>query len=331
MNPPMLNEAINDYVSANLSPHQGQRDYIKAKYAELRAFLNSNCFRTGSYARYTAINPVHDLDVIFVVGPEVYDNPVEFMAVLKRRLENSDISNIDTVEAQTHSVTITFTDSPIKDFAIDVVPAIETDEYNEFDQPIYVVPEILEANRQNREKRYSLATGPIEWIKSDPRGYVKAASLMNEENENFRHATKLGKSWRHACKMAYGAKFKLKSFHFEQMFYDYFAQHPYATTLEAVIACFYGLPDALDGAQFPDRANRHQFIDEYVEDLSDQEKALILGLQADAARALQQLEAADTPAEVIQALELLLSVEKPSEPVLAHASSSTPPRQPWAA
>ncbi len=62
MNDQILNQAINHYIKENLSPKQEQRDYITAKYAELRDFLSGNCFQAGSYARYTATDPVHDLD-----------------------------------------------------------------------------------------------------------------------------------------------------------------------------------------------------------------------------------------------------------------------------
>lgn len=325
-----LNLAINEYVSDHLSPQPKQRTDIKQKYAELKDFLDQNCFQSGSYARFTAINPVHDLDVIYVVDPTVYDDPASFMRQLKIDIEQSGISNIQEVTAQTHSLTITFTDSATE-FGIDVVPAIDTNELNQFDKPIYIVPEILEANHHNRQQRYIRAgTHPVEWIKSDPRGYIKAAVELNKITKNFRHATKLGKGWRHACKMIYKDAFRLKSFHFELMFDDYFTQHPNATTLDAITDCMNAIGNALHTPQFRDRADASKFVDQYITDLTDTEKQLILELQADACDIIDQLGSAADVGEVNTILDSLLTVRKPSKAAAPAASMVAAPHQPWA-
>lgn len=325
-----LNTIINDYVSDRLSPPPEQRAYIKKKYGELKIFLNQSCFRSGSYARFTAINPVHDLDVIYIVDPSVYDDPAGFMRQLKIDIEKSAITNIEEVTAQTHSLTITFTDSDT-DFAIDVVPALDANEVNEFGQPIYIVPEILEANRYHRQQRYALAaTQPVEWIKSDPRGYIKAAIELNKITKNFRHGTKLGKGWRHACKVVYKDDYRLKSFHFELMFDDYFTHHPDATTLDAVTDCMNRISTAIHAPQFRDRADADKFIDQYITDLSDSEKRLLLELQTDACEIIDQLWSAADADEVRRLLDLLLTVRKPSKATAPAATTIASPRQPWA-
>lgn len=325
-----LNEAINDYVSDHLSPRPEQRAYIKKKYAELKTFLNQSCFRSGSYARFTAINPVHDLDVIYVVDPSVYDDPAGFMRQLKTDIEQSGITNIKKVTAQTHSLTITFTDSDT-DFGIDVVPAIETNDLDEFGKPIYIVPEILEANSYHRQQRYMRAAQqPVEWIRSDPRGYIKAATELNKITKNFRHATKLGKGWRHACKMVYKDDFQFKSFHFELMFDDYFTNNPGATTLDALTDCMNAISTAIHAPQFRDRADASKFVDQYVTDLTDAEKRLLLELQTEACAIIEQLGSATDADEVRGLLDSLLTIRKPSRAAVPAASTIATPRQPWA-
>lgn len=324
-----LNNSINNYVRDNVSPKPDERDYISGKYSELKAFLKNRCFQTGSYARYTANHPVHDLDVIYVVDPSVYDDPAGFMTQLRHDLEESDISNISEVKAQTHSVTILFSDND-SDFSIDVVPAIETNEEDEFGKPIYIVPEILEVNKHHREQRYTnTLDDPIKWIKSDPRGYVKAASLLNKVTPNFRHATKMAKAWRLACKKAYGDDFRLKSFHLELIFFDYYTKNPDATTYEALVSCLGNIPRALNTPQFPDRANTDQFVDEYVTKLLLAEKQLIVRLQTDALEVLEQLPSIDNPIDVEAVLDEFVTVKKGHDATPPAAAAVVVPRQPW--
>jgi len=306
--------------------------YISEKYIAICELLGGTCFQAGSYARYTAIYPVHDLDVIYVVNDSTIKNdPVRFMRALQAKLKNSGIKGIKDVIMQTHSVTIIFEDSGEETgFTIDIVPALELAERNHpYGDPLYEVPEILKLNKHNRERRYEKsADRPIEWVKTDPRGYIKAASDLNEANLNFRHATKFGKGWRHACKVEYEDDFRFKSFHFEQMFYRYFADNPGATTTDALIYCFGSLPTALDNPQFKDRADQDVFIDEYVGSLTPKEKQLIIRLQAEAQALVMKLPGVRDEAELEELLKAILDVKKPRP-----STSSTvvaPSRQPWA-
>lgn len=330
-----INKVVNDYVRDNLSPKPEQRAYIAEKYGELKGFLGGVCFRSGSYPRYTAIDPVHDLDVIYpVTDVTVRDNPSalvnQLLARLQEQYKNSP-TKIKRIYTQTHSVTIELADSPEGDFSIDVVPAIELTDKNDYNQPLYSVPEILRLNHHNRQRRYeSAAERPIGWIKSDPRGYIKAASDLNDTNGDFRHATKLIKGWRHACKMAYKDDFKLKSFHLEQTVRLYFEANPNSSTVEAVTACMEALPEYLDSAQIPDRADPSRLIDEYVDELIDTERNLILRLQTEALAIIQQLPACSDEDDVTEKLGALTTVTKPRVTVAAPATRSVTPRQPWA-
>lgn len=326
-----INSIVNRYVRDHVSPKPEQREYITEKYGELKGFLGGVCFRSGSYARYTAIDPVHDLDVIYpVTDLTVRDNPTTLLSKLRAQLElqyKGSPTKIKRIYNQTHSVTIELADSPEGDFSIDVVPAIELSEKNEFGQPNYLVPEIQRLNHRNRQRRYEKAAEqPIGWIKSDPRGYVKAASNLNDANSDFRHAAKLLKGWRHACKITHEDGFRLKSFHIEQIVQHYFEANLTCSTVEAVIACLEELPNYLDQAQIPDRADSGRLIDEYVDELNDSERQLILKLQSAALDIASKIPSCDTEAAVIQNLESLLTIRKPAIPP---AARTVTPQQPW--
>ena len=333
MSPQNINSTVNNFVRDNLSPKPTQREYISEKYAELKGFLGNSCFQAGSYARYTAIDPVHDLDVIYPIqDASVQQNPARLINALRVNLieqYKGSPTQVKEITAQTHSVTIMFSDSPEGDFSVDVVPAVELAEKNNYGQPLYSVPEILRMNHRKRARRYdNSSVNPIGWIKSDPRGYTKAASDLNDTNSDFRHATKLIKGWRHACKVAYGGDFKLKSFHLEQIVRLHFEANPQTTTVEALVGCLSTLPSYMAKPQIADRADRSQLIDQYIAELTKPELDLILQLQSKATHVANQVVSSQSAAEVVEVLHELLTIEKPRP-------STPPPRpvtpqQPWA-
>lgn len=328
-----INSVVNQYISDNLSPKPEQRDYIDDKYDELKAILDGNTFRSGSYARYTAIDPVHDLDVIYPVDDRNLEtdpnSTIQSVLNLLRTGYAKSSTRVKSIEVQTHSVTVLLADAPDGDFSIDVVPAVKIDELNNYGDNLFMVPEILQLNHHNREQRYLSASSdkPIGWIKSDPKGYRKAATVMNASNSNFRHAVKLVKRWRHACKMEYKDQFRLKSFHLEQIVYNYFTDHPQATTIEAVTESLASLPYYLRMPQIADRADPLKFIDEYIGVLTTEQRHLILKHQSQALDYTIKLGAQDTPKAVVEQLKKIL--------VMTPLADASPPRQvspnrPWA-
>lgn len=335
MNDEAINQVINKYVRNHLSPKQEQREYISKKYDELQGFLKGSCFQSGSYARYTANDPVHDLDVIHpVADTTVQDDPSlvidSLYATLEEHYANSN-TQIKKIYRQSHSVTVAFADAP-EEFSIDIVPSIELpNELNEYNQSLYLVPEILRLNKHNRQQRYEkLAETPMNWIKSDPRGYIKASSDLNEDNSDFRHSAKLLKAWRYICKMEYGDDFCLKSFHLEQIIFSGFSNTPGIITIEAITESLAAIPSYLTKAQIKDRADTDIYIDEYIEELTNAQKQLILRLQAEAYEIIRKLPGCKTEQEVIDSLGKLLAVRKKT------AYSFVPPvvlpmlpRQPW--
>jgi hypothetical protein len=326
-----INAIINRYVHDNLSPKQEQRDYISKKYQEISDFLGGYCFQAGSYARFTAIHPVHDLDVIYVVKEvAIKTNPKSYMDALCAKLRRSGITGIKKVSCQTHSVTIEF-EFGSRVFSIDIVPALELSMKNEFGDPLYDVPEILKMHHSNRQYRYESAdSAPIGWVRTDPKGYIDAATIMNDLNGNYRHATKYGKGWRHSCKDAYGDQWKLKAFHLEQIFYRYFVAHPSAYTLDAVVACLGQIVDAINKPVIPDRADNSVYIDAYVAKLTPKEKTLIIRMQADAYAAAQKLRSAKDETELKGMLAALLKVKGETYQNKSQVRTVTNVHRPWA-
>lgn len=329
-----INEIVNDYISKNFSPKKLQRKYIKEKYQELKGFLGGVTFRSGSYARYTAVDPVHDLDVIYpVTDVTIEQNPQPLVQKLMEQLEEDykkSPTKIKRIYAQTHSITIELADSPEGNFSIDVVPAVAINEKNEFGDSLYMVPEILRMNRYNRNERYIAAAddnNPIGWVKTDPRGYVTAAANLNASNENFRHTVKLVKSWRHAAKMVYKDKFKLKSFHLEQIVHQYFDANPGCTTVDSAIEVLASIPNYLRTAQIPDRADAKNMIDDYVNNLTAEEKQLILRLQSTALTTIGQLPAATNTGDIEDMLTAFVTVT--AAPTTTVNARQVTPSQPW--
>lgn len=339
MNSTEISQSIDNYVRKNLSPKQEQRSYISEKYKELCGFLANDCFQSGSYARFTAIDPVHDLDVIYVLPDKyVVSNPQKVMDELRARLieayKGSDISKIKEITAQTHSVTIVFDDDAPEAFSIDVVPAVTVGrETNEFGESIYLVPEILKVNHQERLRRYEATDeNPIGWTKSDPRGYISAATRLDEEtNGTFRKAVKAVKAWRHKQKENHGDSFKLKSFHFELIAVEYFETNTDSNTLDAINGIITLLADRLDQPHYPDRADNTQYVDQYVADsLTDKDRQLILNLQQEADGLIESVASASSVTEVTTLLDKLTSTEEliPSKTLTKRVVVSAP-SQPW--
>jgi hypothetical protein len=124
MNEVTINSFIDRYVRDHLSPRPEHREYISKKYEAVCGVLGGTCFQVGSYARYTAIYPVHDLDLIYVVNDVTIKNdPVRFMEALRVKLQKAGIKGVKKVYMQTHSVTLLFDDADGgAEFTIDIVP-----------------------------------------------------------------------------------------------------------------------------------------------------------------------------------------------------------------
>jgi len=276
--------AMRKCVKNNLTPTPDERNIVAAIYAAVCSVLGRDrCYQIGSYPRYTAIRPPHDLDVLYTADKwsGVEPDAARVVADIKGRLEKELVSPPGlsfTVALQTHSVTISFTRDGEEVFAVDVVPAWTTGSTNEFGDDIYRVPEIILEGHRGRVKTYNRLAeqgGHIEYILTDPKGYISVAARLNEANADFRKSVKLPKKWKQVAKEA-NDQFKLKSFHIEQIITSYFSDRIKLDILEAVTQFFVELPQWISRSQIPDLADSTRNIDAYVDDLTASERAAIL-------------------------------------------------------
>lgn len=276
-----FNTAFRQHAKERLSPTEVERQTVSAIYQSLQDVLGTNsCLQIGSYPRFTAITPLHDLDVLYILGqwkPEAHD-PSSALESLHKTLsasfKNPTKWRIE-IARQTHSITIRFLQGDEEKLSVDVVPAYISGR-NEFGGDMYVVPEIARRGHAARAREYqSLAAtrGQMQWIKTDPRGYIEVARLTNDANSDFRKTVKLVKAWHYSCKEAFDSK--LKSFHIEQVLTGYFRESE-TDIFGAVYRFFVDLPDTIRKPQIPDRADSTKFIDEYVGTLGLPERRSII-------------------------------------------------------
>jgi len=279
-----VSAALRKYVKDNLTPTPDERSMVAAVYAAVCLVLGRDrCYQIGSYPRYTAIRPPHDLDVLYRADKWSGTEPDAARVVgdIKGRLEKELVSPTGlsfTVALQTHSVTVSFTRDGEEVFAVDIVPAWTTGSKNEFGDDIYRVPEIILQGHRGRAKTYKRLAergGHIDYILTDPKGYISVAARLNEANADFRKSVKLPKKWKQAAKEA-NDNFKLKSFHIEQIITTYFRAEIKLDINEALTQFFTELPQWISRSQIPDRADPTRNIDAYVDDLTASERAAIL-------------------------------------------------------
>lgn len=286
----------------SLSPTAPERELVTSVYGAVGSCIGvANCLQIGSYPRFTSITPIHDLDVLFILGQWTeHADPSQALAQLETKLR-ADFKNPTQyaikISRQTHSITITFSEGKDEVFSVDIVPAYRLAK-NEFGDDTYVVPEI--AVRSHRERRQIVegvraGTRQMTWIASDPRGYISVATSVNANNADFRKAVKLVKKWRSSWKEI-NPDFPLKSFHIEQIITLSFLAKPHQDAFDAVFAFFVDLPDRVSTPQIPDRADPNRMIDEYIAGLKQNDIQL---LQEARDYALKELEAATTAAQVV--------------------------------
>lgn len=351
MSDEVINNIIKKYVRENLSPTEDEQSYVSDKYNALQEMLGNACFRAGSFARYTAVRPLHDLDVIWVTdNPAVMDDPESVL----RQLANHVRSEYEKrggakpeITTQTHSVTLLFKDTDDEDgFSIDIVPAIHSFDpklKNEFDDPILIVPEILKMNHTNRAAFYAgrRPDADIGWIYTDPKGYISVATNLDKEtNGDYRKAAKLVKAWRSGLKRALGDDWKLKAFNAEQICAEEYGEDTGMSTLEAVRIVFSVMPNyVINAPLIEDRAyaqlEEDKYIDEYLVDpdkVSEDDKRVLLDHIRNADRLIGQLPACTNEAEVVAILKRLTSQETET-PVAAFTPRQTTyaaPARPYA-
>lgn len=278
-----LSAALRQLAKNRLSPSEAERTFVSKIYHAVQDILGEkNCLQIGSYPRFTSVTPLHDLDVLYILGIQGEDTSSadralsELQRTLQRSFKNPGRYTF-VISRQTHSITISFNEGDEEVFAVDIVPAYISGT-NEFGQDTYLVPEIFSKSHRAKVRRYEeLAEShqPMTWINSDPRGYIQVAREVNETNEDFRKAVKIAKAWKQACCEA-NANFKLKSFHLEQVITAYFRADATIDIFDAIFRFFYEIPTLLSKPNIPDRADPDRRIDSYVADLTPIERQTVI-------------------------------------------------------
>ena len=274
-----MNNKLREFART-LSPTESERGVVSDLYSAFQTLLGqANCLQVGSYPRFTAITPIHDLDILYVIGEWHTDWPVdsyspdevinELEKNIRDNLAKPDGSTIVSIDKQTHSVSVTFRFGE-QEFSVDVVPAYSFGT-NEFGQSTYRVPEILKKkSHATRRALYQAKIANAEyisWIESDPRGYISVATAVGE-NSDFRKAVKIAKYWKEQLKLG-DENLKLKSFHVEQVITEYFQSNPESTVFDALFSFFVDFPNTvLVANRIADRVNSDKFIDDYIDEFS---------------------------------------------------------------
>lgn len=266
-----------------LSPTSAERDLVSSVYAAVCDVLGDDkCIQIGSYPRYTAITPIHDLDVVFCLGEwndygRDPDSTMQNVAtLLERNFKNPTCYHV-RIAMQSHSVTIKFLDAKNEEkFAVDIVPAYSRGK-NNYGDDMYMVPQVNGKRRGLRQYEWDPLNNSS-WIASDPRGYIRLATEVGE-NQDFRKTVKLVKYWKKtACGL--DGTLKLKSFHLEQVILKQFQEKPNQDVFGGAFTFFLKLPDTvLVKNQIKDRAQPGKYIDDYIADMSLEHRRLVMSLR----------------------------------------------------
>ena len=275
-----FNSRLREYVKKHLSPNEVDKKFVSGIYDFFKQVLESNCFQIGSFPRFTAIRPLHDLDIIYILGKwknEDHASPLQALKMLEEKIRNH-IKYQLQVCLQDHSVTIIFKNKDDQVFSVDIIPAYETYK-NEFGHYMYKVPEIFTKKhgkeRVNFYQQLSQQKIRMKWIDTDPIGYIEIAKRINQQHNDFRKTVKFIKKWKELCKKEF-EDFNLKSFHLEQVIASYFQNNKTLEIFDAIFEFFYNIPEIIKAPQIQDRADKNKYIDEYLNDIKGKQKKIII-------------------------------------------------------
>lgn len=216
--------AFNEFMKG-LELTAAERDKASGQQNELRTRLSEQLggvlrhVPVGSYARGTAIRPLNDIDLFFVLDPAVHGGrhsrePQLLLEDVQRALRkcyppppNSGSSPSPETRIQGRSVNIEFTGTGI---GYDVIPAFHVHASDTLDENIYEIP--------NRSRQ--------DWIKTNPEVHKQHCIKANDRaNGMLNRLIKAAKHWNHGHRDASGHK-PLRSFHLEVMAYGVFSSKP---------------------------------------------------------------------------------------------------------
>lgn len=276
-----LNSKFRKYVQDNSITDEDRKFFSKIYKSFQDTLGSNNILQIGSYPRLTAIKPLHDLDILYILKEEWSgnkNNPSSLLKEVKNKIKNeyeNPTKYKHHVSLQTHSVTIIFKENDKEIFAVDIVPAYIYSS-NEFGEDTYKIPEVAKQKYRKRKQFYDeLKQKNIDmgWIHTDPKGYIKIAKDINQKNYDFIRVVKFIKSWKNLQKEK--REFSLKSFHLEQIITKYYKENYKLEIFDAIFKFFVEMPKIIKTPSIKDRANKNKFIDKYLEDISGNEREII--------------------------------------------------------
>ncbi len=282
----MIRSSVNNKLrnfARTLSPTEIEKGFVKKVYSSLQKMLGEEgCIQIGSYPRYTATTPMHDLDILYVIGnwqengsltdPDALLNDV--CKLIRHNYQDfCPDGYIFTAEVQNHSVVIEF--SGARSLSVDVVPCYSWSR-NNYGQPMYKVPHVIKERDRSKRRVHSWdPTDRNQWISSDPRGYISQAQEVGN-NQDFRKAVKIVKHWKRTLREL-DDSLKLKSFHLEQVITRQFQVDQSIDLIGAIFNFFMELPDLIENPNtIEDRAQPGKYIDDYLQGFTVSQKSRIV-------------------------------------------------------
>jgi len=295
-----MNSGLRKLVKEKISLDKNDRLFLKTVYDAFSSCFRGQTIQIGSVPRRTAIKPLHDLDILILSGDILLNgnfsvDPESAMKYIHTKFTDDFLNPTDyevRTRIQTHSVGIYFYNNSDVVFSVDLVPSYTFSKKNNYGDDVYKVPEIVRVKKANRDAYYDSLTKrnrSLSWVDTDPRGYINDGVRLNEVNEDFRRSVKLLKSWKGACK-DYDNKFKLKSFHIEQILYNNFFENEGMEMVDAIYSFLIKVSDHISVPKIKDRADNSKYIDQYIEELSFDEKNIIKSFADKALIALESLD-----------------------------------------
>lgn len=217
---PVLRLAADD-----LSPDEAELERAERSYDYLWTRLNNGnmearilaMYKSGSFARGTALGPLDDIDIICVIDPAYWrlpffhsrPNPAAVIDTFARAVRDRYPSR---VSRQRRSIRL-----HLNHVKIDIVPAIEPDD--EESEGLILVPD-----REDND-----------WILSGPTIHTALVDEVDAESDGrFRQIARLLKNWNHSLP----ANTSWKSFAIETLALALFRQHPLETLEEGIVDFF---------------------------------------------------------------------------------------------
>ncbi len=212
-------------IKNNIEPTETQKNNASGSHTYLRSVLDSGnignrikgSYLSGSYARDTAIRPIDDVDVIFLIDPSKWNTSVSrvllginpapaevlqtFSSAIRYRYP------VSSVYHQRRSIRLS-----LFHLDIDVVPAIPQD----LNGNVILIPD----------------TDKDQWIKSAPKLHAEKATQVNQlRGGRFKPLVKILKKWNGGI----ASTAALKSFTIETLAARIFAEVGFNTLLDGLI------------------------------------------------------------------------------------------------